>query len=780
MSVLKIPSVGLTLHHEQNPTPKEDLEKQPTQTICLNLLESAGHDLLRALRNKEHVKIRLGKKAALNYGKKSVQLGESRSTFPSELFSTRDDGFDQLYFSGSINHVLEARKAQEVVAKTDAALAALENTLKTMQEERSSNEANFVRTKEDIKQLARKEHRPSPLLSQKDRFASGMASSRPSSPFLKASFSPGLGPASAPLPSGLSAKDKVRLDAMRIPMLHLLAARPMTSEGLRKILHAPKDDCDRVLEKVAKPLQDNEGKKELKEKSYRELDVWKFPYQKQEDRQAAIDRAVQAYDRMRIERSDNLWQLLLPNDERGKGKTLSRLNFDKPAQKPATPRPHVEDGDDIKVEASDKERAKLPAKKKTVAQGTSQERHEKKKISKDAISSRPKDLKETIRPESAQGKNNTPKPAPQPAKQAGKFKSSEVIENSDEEAETVSVVAAKPNSSSTLVKRKAQPASTTTSTSVRAPKITSNLSPNKNLQRTHQSKSSTAGSETKRSSDSHPLPNKTLHPRPKNDTVTARVSPRPRTGSSPQKPSPLGSSPPTNSTDLDSSGSSKPPSHSSATSSPPSSIDMARVKHASKGYSPVVEPKGRGVLDQRDASSKGRPNNNRPDRDVAKRSLEKSTDRRGRSPAQDPDDSSIERPAKRQKITSHEPTARKTVTTTTKVRDSPPPTSKSSKSGSESPAPSKDGLVEQTKKFFQFFEVYKEAYHKLYSVPADDRDEKELERLLKMHRRMKAMEEEIWKDYHKVETEEDKREAEELLSQRAFDGKLDEMHKLDD
>jgi RNA polymerase II elongation factor ELL len=73
------------------------------------------------------------------------------------------------------------------------------------------------------------------------------------------------------------------------------------------------------------------------DKLYKELDVWNFNYKNQEDRQAAIDNAIRAYDRMRLSKDDELWQKLLPEEERGQGKVLSRLNLNKAPVNTSTP-----------------------------------------------------------------------------------------------------------------------------------------------------------------------------------------------------------------------------------------------------------------------------------------------------------------------------------------------------------------------------------------------------------------------------------------------------------
>jgi len=166
----------------------------------------------------------------------------------------------------------------------------------------------------------------------------------PASPSLDAALAP-LGqqsiPTSAPpLPIG-----KVqRLQAIRSPLLHLLAIRPLSTKYLAQNLRCSEDDVLTVLQRVGKPFRLDETKWDLSDKFYKELDVWHFNYPDQHDRDLAIDRSVSAFDRMRLSQEDQIWQKLYPKSERGKGKTLSNLNHlhKGPIQQSATPKIHVE------------------------------------------------------------------------------------------------------------------------------------------------------------------------------------------------------------------------------------------------------------------------------------------------------------------------------------------------------------------------------------------------------------------------------------------------------
>lgn len=135
--------------------------------------------------------------------------------------------------------------------------------------------------------------------------------SLPSSPAIHAS-SPSLGSSSSP-----------RNQAQRFALLHFLAIGPSPEAVIVKKTAIPRLECIQLLGKVAK--QSEPGVWQLGERWFKELDVWQFPYPSQQQRQNAIDNAIRAFDRQRLSREDKVWQVLLPKEERGKGKILSKL-----------------------------------------------------------------------------------------------------------------------------------------------------------------------------------------------------------------------------------------------------------------------------------------------------------------------------------------------------------------------------------------------------------------------------------------------------------------------
>lgn len=366
-------------------------------------------------------------------------------------------------------------------------------------------------------------------------------------------MTPSFGPTAAPLTSvpQIKTKDQLRLDALKVPVIHLLAVRPVSANYLAQKTRASKEDCTKVLLRYGLEDERNRENFKLKDKSYKELDVWKFPYISQGDRQEAVNHAISAFDRIRLTKTDKLWQLLLRKEERGKGIHLSRLNLGEKATPKfdthlsvdgaksgyttgnetdgrggSTPRP---------AGSSTPSRLQEPLKKKVVGEKESQAKTtvSKKTEVKKTDGMEPKGIRKTTKP----------------AKTLTKFKSAEIVENSDEEIEMIDAA----TTAGSIGTKKQEPSKPNVNTAVGTSKETT---------RNHNSNTSSSSLSSMQSSDS-------LLPNPRKSV------PRSRTGSSPQKPSPLGSSPPTNASEFETSSRA---SHVSSTSSSPYITQAQREK----------------------------------------------------------------------------------------------------------------------------------------------------------------------------------------------------------
>ena len=143
--------------------------------------------------------------------------------------------------------------------------------------------------------------------------------SLPSSPALKAAGSP----SSTPVISA-SQQAMERTKWLRVPLVHELAVEDRDVAYLSERWEGKEEEFKPILEKVA---DHNAGSKKwtMKRGYWKELDVWNYGYDDQEERQKAIDNAIKQYDKQRLSSLEPEWQKLLPKDERGMGKCLSRL-----------------------------------------------------------------------------------------------------------------------------------------------------------------------------------------------------------------------------------------------------------------------------------------------------------------------------------------------------------------------------------------------------------------------------------------------------------------------
>ena len=110
-----------------------------------------------------------------------------------------------------------------------------------------------------------------------------------------------------------------QLEALRIPLLHLLALGSDTTNHFAVKTRAPIELCLRILHKLGNRTRAG-NHWELVDDYFRELDVWKFPYANDKDRETAIKNAQAAYNRLRLSAEATEWDRLVKPEERGKVK----------------------------------------------------------------------------------------------------------------------------------------------------------------------------------------------------------------------------------------------------------------------------------------------------------------------------------------------------------------------------------------------------------------------------------------------------------------------------
>ena len=462
-----------------------------------------------------------------------------------------------------------------------------------------------------------KSSKPGSLLSN----LHGKNGSHQKSTVQSASSSSQLGSATKPSVQGLThtsnsagtiAKEKAQkqIETIRTPLIHLLAMRTLSAKYLAQKLNCPQDIVEQALEKVGRPARIDPQKKELNDKTYKDLDVWAFNYPDPSDRDNAIQRSIAAFDRMRMSQEDPKWQMLYPKEERNKGNTLSRLNhLAKGAiQQSTTPRIHVQQPEETVDEKtmkdlsgeSDQKGHLTPKGSEPMARSKSSDQIKKKKVSekeaqtKRLLSNGPKKITAEAKEKEAHPavKRGGSKKGPAP-------KSEEFVRDSDEEdgLEESMAVDALTSPPSKTVKPATSSQATTSSpalkgVSSKASKKTvsakpatprpikheSNVKVSKpakpaqvvqasfpNLKTTAASDVKAKEEEAKKRADGKAHPKKIPSSPAATPGAMARLSEaanqqgstamqkslsRNRQGSSPHKPSPLGSSPPTNASEF--------------------------------------------------------------------------------------------------------------------------------------------------------------------------------------------------------------------------------------
>ncbi|CAG8421000.1 unnamed protein product [Penicillium salamii] len=572
---INVPPAGLSLRSGDQPG---DLSARPNQIMRLNLVQSTLDDLIQSLRKEQPARLRLGKHPSLHYGGKSHSFHAYPETHRSEIFHTSDQ--ESLYFTGLLSHSLEVEKAKNATAATDQALADLEEKLNAHERGKESKKTHIISHPDELRGLrgskAGYKGPTSKIELEKDRFLKTAANrSLTASPTLGAPKSPALAmtPTSAPT---MQNKDRERLDALKIPFIHLLAVRAVSVKFLARVTCSTPEDCTVLAEKYAVQNRINTDKYDLRDKIYKDLDLWGFKYTP-EDRKDAIENSISAFDRMRVSKSDPIWQKLLPKAERGKGTCLSRLNLrTAPPPKPA-PKPKVSGAEDSGRDEGDHAASKASASKTTSI--SQKARSSDKDITKPKP--KPKTTNSTLT-----GRVTKKAATKAPAKLDGnsKIKSAEYVHDSDEDDDVDMLEGpAQPAPAP-----KQQPEHKRVPSNVKAPAA--------------KIKAPVKSRPTEAPSDSVSAPVKAPTKVPKSETakpklepskpttkVTASKRPPSRPSTSPQKPSPLGSSPPANASE--SAGRKRSDSQNQSSGSSSSSPLMSQHAKTNKAGPPAAAPK---------------------------------------------------------------------------------------------------------------------------------------------------------------------------------------------
>ncbi|RYP61644.1 hypothetical protein DL770_009752 [Monosporascus sp. CRB-9-2] len=323
MSVLAVPNTGLQLESSAKSS-----NFLPLQAFGITLNDNVIEDMIKCVQNGDQIELSLGNNPSFHYGSK-VQKIEPDS-FEYDLYLTNlDDSATKAQrlpnptmslFKKPTGTTGKPAKSQTERATKGGKLPGRAPSPGPESDKNTSGTKLVNGIPKDTKQKG-KGGKAGGLLPAGKSMATALSSnttrSLPPSPSLNSAKSPN------PVISAsqqLLEKNKEQ----RSILVHELAARDQAYEHLQDCWMGADSDLKPTLEKVA--TYDESSKKwSLKKLFWKELDVWNYNYDSAEDRQAAIDNAIKQYDKQRIGTTSPEWERLLPPEERGQGKTLSKL-----------------------------------------------------------------------------------------------------------------------------------------------------------------------------------------------------------------------------------------------------------------------------------------------------------------------------------------------------------------------------------------------------------------------------------------------------------------------
>ncbi|OLN84357.1 hypothetical protein CCHL11_05963 [Colletotrichum chlorophyti] len=628
MPSLKVPDTGLILESSAasgNPV--------PPQAFTITLSDYVLEDMIKCVQGGEDIQLSLGNSPTLLYGSSSHVLPHVPESFSHDLFLTKPfestKRATRLPQTSSLWKKLPdsdaPKKAERAKAKGAPSTSSsgmdsdVENLQNSIAAATASKKQSQVMERLPPNRKATGKTAKSKLLSSMASYGNGTGKASPSgSPALVAVSSPSTNPV-------FSASQQVveKSKEQRSMIVHELAVQERPYDYLESLWEGKGEDFKPALEKVAQ-FESDTRMWALRKNYWRELDVWKYDYDTQDTRQKAIDNAIRQFDKMRLATTEPEWQKLLPREERGKGKILSKLqaNIAKASSAAPPPKIKVQKADDA---TSDADEDVLKTKGgETMSRSSSNSLPAKPKKAADSQAKRllSTNNKKPAAPRAAPTKSKEKAPA---SSKGGRVLSAEFVTNSDSDSESsedkpmASIVAAKPRptpAAAPAPRKKPDPPAPKPKIAVPKPKprpversiergekspqppqreaikTVKSQPPKRQREEEAEDSSSSSGAPlAKRAKPKAPIkapvnlkqrPADVSHASPRNSSGVSFKS----KNTSPAKSSPLASSPPTNASDLEQSA--PPPKKRKAIESSDSN-DGARAKPASKrqrGLSP--------------------------------------------------------------------------------------------------------------------------------------------------------------------------------------------------
>ncbi|KAH6960788.1 hypothetical protein DER45DRAFT_171780 [Fusarium avenaceum] len=570
MNSLKVPESGLQL---EGSTGKD--ATLPLQAFALSLSDVLIEDMIKCVQNGDGIQLALGANPTLLYGSKSHVIAPPSDSNQYDLYLTRPfestRTAEKILHTGSLfekptgatSKKAQAGKADKTIdakaakSSKSAASSGLDSDIEALQNGFAAHAASREKARVVDKLPAKKS-----ATKTKSKLLTTAPRSIPQSPGQVSLGS------NTPNPSAPQVPDRAKGD--RAMLVHELAVQDRSIDYLAKKWEGKQEDLEPALRKIADYLEDTK-KWSPKKRTWKDLDVWNYDYDTQEVRQKAIDNAVRQYDKQRITIAEPEWDRLLPKEERGTGKSLSRVQAK--ITKTSTPSINVEmaDGGSTPRDSGDSQdanRARVGGEamsrstsnplsgkpKKPSAQEAQVKRllgKSKTKTSVSVASSKP-----TSKVSSTKASPTKPRPAAAPKANGGRVLSAAIISNSDSsEDDAAPMIKSKPKP-----KAAPRPAPKVKETVVAKPRpvMREPMKQQITAKRPREDDDSSSSSGTplsKRIKPKQPLAGPRLNHRPsdasQNSRGTITSTSMKSKNTSPTKSSPLASSPPTNASDLE-------------------------------------------------------------------------------------------------------------------------------------------------------------------------------------------------------------------------------------
>ncbi|KFY84417.1 hypothetical protein V500_09334 [Pseudogymnoascus sp. VKM F-4518 (FW-2643)] len=596
MPSLVVPRSGLPLEvGAQSGVPSNGL-------IGLTLTDTLIEEMINCVQSGEAIQFSLGPDSSISYGSKTHQLTSTEDPFSYDIFQNHKSSTTSptniesamanpaprgpgksasrgLWNLGSLaksytnirTEMVDARgrpvkqKANDKVAPktspklkeptkgSDDALETLRNTMAMENAKKSASTTQLVKDSSALPPPVQKRGSAAPLKtgssnsfgSKRAIGKSNIRSSLPTSPALGGISSPSLAPTSIPASQQQAEKTK----AIRGPIIHRLALGPATMGELEKLRTsaATESEYKHAIEKVADEV---DGKWTLTRKFFRELDVWKHDYESDSQRQTAIENAIHVYDRLRLNPSEPEWQMLLPMAERGTGKCLSRIQAKIAVGGNFGAKPKAKTSEDSSRESAgeDGDKATKPAKSAGMARTASQNSTTKSKAAKEREAQ-----DKRLSGKTTAAKPAAPKKAAPPKKTAKTtFKSSQFVSDSEEEEDDyMNNASSTSNKGSPTKKTPLDKQSVVKSNKRKSDAMDTVQATNGTAKKARKAPSTSSSALSSVSSSKHHVSDSSQSTHDVKTLQRSLNNSRAKLNTSPQKSSPLASSPPTNASDME-------------------------------------------------------------------------------------------------------------------------------------------------------------------------------------------------------------------------------------